>query len=243
MLKKVFAAIAATAVATTLGIAAAQAGGSTTSGSKVRYEPQLDPAHFVSTIDNPYFPLPVGRTLIYRGTKVGVTQTDRVHVTDRTKVIEGITATAVRDVATHQTRVLEATSDFYAQDDQGNVWYLGENTKAYSASGKVDTSGSWMSGVNDGEPGIIMEANPQIPDAYRQEYLAGEAEDTAWIVNTGTTTDVPYGTIHDSLTSLEFARIEPSVVDKKIYGPGLGIVKEVALTGETEVAKLVKVTG
>ncbi|MFL5736131.1 MAG: hypothetical protein ACJ76P_02190 [Actinomycetota bacterium] len=238
MMRKMLAALAATGLIGTLGLTVAHA---RAAGPTASYEPHLDPAHFVSTIDNTFFPLPVGRTLIYQGTKDGVSQTDRVHVTDRTKVIEGITATAVRDVAAHNSRVLEATTDYYAQDDRGNVWYLGENTKAYDANGHVDTSGSWMSGVNDGEPGIVMEANPQIPDAYRQEYLAGEAEDTAWIVDRGTTTTVPYGTIHDSLTSLEFARIEPDVIDQKIYGPGVGIVKEVAMTGEAEVAKLVKV--
>ncbi len=123
------------------------------------------------------------------------------------------------------------------------MWYLGEDTKAYDRQGNVDTSGSWTAGVKDAEPGIIMESNPQIPDAYRQEYLAGEAEDTAWIVDRGTSTNVPYGAIHNALTSLEFARIEPTVVDQKIYGPGLGIVRETALAGDVEISKLVKVTG
>ena len=179
--------------------------------------------------------------MIYRGQKDGVSQVERVHVTSSTRVIEGITATEISDVSMHNGRVLESTKDWYAQDDQGNVWYLGEDTKAFSANGHVDTSGSWLSGVNDGEPGIIMEANPQVPDAYRQEYLAGQAEDTAWIVDRGTTTTVPYGTVHNSLTSLEFARIEPTVVDQKIYGPGLGIIKETALAGDVEYSKLVKV--
>jgi hypothetical protein len=239
-MRKMLAAIAATGLLATLGGTVAHAG---STGSTVHYEPQLDPAHFVSGIDNRYLPLPEGRTLIYRGVKDGVTQTDRVHVTDRTQVIEGVTATAVRDVATHRTRVLEATTDFYAQDDLGNVWYLGENTKAYDANGDVDTSGSWMAGVNDGEPGIVMEANPQIPDAYRQEYLAGEAEDTAWVVDRGGSVTVPAGTFHGVLNTLEFARIEPDVVDQKLYAPGVGIVKEVALHGDTEVAKLVRVIG
>ena len=241
--RTVLAASAAAVLAMVIGISVASAGGAPPTTAATSYEPVLDPAHFVSVIDNPYFPLPVGRTLIYRGIKDGQRQIDRVTITSDTKVLEGITATAVRDVAKHQGNLLEATTDWYAQDDQGNVWYLGEDTKAYSPSGKVDTSGSWQSGVNDGEPGIIMEANPQIPDAYRQEYLAGQAEDTAWIVSRGGAVTVPYGTVQGVLTSLEFARIEPTDVDKKVYGPGLGIVSEVALTGDHEVAKLVKVIG
>ena len=129
------------------------------------YEPVLDPANFVVVIDNPYYPLPPGRTLVYEGVKDGQTQQDTVTVTTETKVIEGITATVVSDVATHDGTVLEKTFDWFAQDKQGNVWYLGEDTTAFLPNGKADTSGSWQAGVHDAEPGIVMEAHPQIPDA------------------------------------------------------------------------------
>jgi len=65
------------------------------------YEPVLNPKDFVRVINNPYYPLPAGRTLIYRGIRDGQTQTDRVHVTSGTKVLEGVTATTVSDVARH----------------------------------------------------------------------------------------------------------------------------------------------
>jgi hypothetical protein len=206
--------------------------------------PTLDPANFVRAIDNQYYPLPVGRVLVYEGIRDGKHQTDTVTVTDQTKVIEGVTATTILDVArTPKGKLLEKTFDWYAQDAAGNVCYLGEDTKAYLSNGHVDTSGSWESGVNGAVPGIIMEADPEIPDAYRQEYLKGEAEDTAWIVGRGGSITVPYGTVRDVLTSLEHTALEPKVVDQKIYAPGLGIVSEVTLTGGQEVAKLVKVTG
>jgi hypothetical protein len=208
------------------------------------YEPVLDPANFSTVIDNPYFPLPVGRTLVYQGIKDGQTQEDRVTVTNQTKVVaEGITARVVADVATHNGNLLEKTSDWYAQDKQGNVWYLGEDTAAYLPSGKVDTSGSWEAGVHDAEPGLIMKANPQIPDAYRQEFLTGQAEDTAWIVARGGSVSVPAGTFKNALTSLEATRLEPGAYDLKVYAPGIGIVSEQALTGGNEYAKLVSVSG
>jgi hypothetical protein len=241
MMNKARVALAAAMIAGAVGVSIAVAGSSLSATSGAAYHPVLDPAHFVAVIDNPYYPLPVGRTLIYRGVKDGTSQTDRVHVTSSTKVIEGITATVITDVAKHRGRLLEKTKDWYAQDDQGNVWYLGENTKAYEPDGTVDTSGSWQAGVDGAEPGIIMEADPRVPDAYRQEYLKGEAEDTAWIVIRGGSVTVPYATVHHVLTSLEFARIEPDVIDQKIYAPGIGIVMETALTGEAEVARLVKV--
>jgi hypothetical protein len=243
MVQKVHASLAAVMLAGAIGVSVVTAGSSLSAPSSTAYEPVLDPARFVSEIDNPYYPLPVGRTLIYRGVRDGVTQIDRVHVTSRTRVIEGITATEITDVAMHNGRLLEKTRDWYAQDDQGTVWYLGEANKSYEPDGTVDTSGSWLAGVNDAEPGIIMEAHPQVPDAYRQEYLKGEAEDMAWIVIRGGSVTVPYGTVHHVITSLEFARIEPTVVDRKIYAPGLGIVQEFAMAGDAEVAKLVKVIG
>jgi hypothetical protein len=241
MKTKVFAALAAVTMAGSLGLVvpwAAAAGVSHSSG----YEPVLKPADFVHSITNPYFPLPVGRTLIYRGIRDGVTQIDTVHVTSQTRVLEGITATAVSDIATHQGNLLEKTTDWYAQDRRGNVWYLGERTAAFS-HGHVDHSGSWLAGVHDGEPGIVMLANPQIPDAYRQEFLAGQAEDTAWIVNRGGSIQLPFKVVHNVVTSLEFTVLEPKVIDKKVYAPGLGIVKEQSVQGPLEVATLVSVHG
>ena len=207
------------------------------------YAPVLDPANFVTVIDNPYFPLPVGRKLVYTGIKEGQTQTDTVTVTDQTKVILGISTTVVNDVATHDGTILEKTFDYYAQDKQGNVWYLGEDTSAFLPNGKADTSGSFQAGVDGAQPGIIMRASPQIPDAYRQECYAGEAEDTAWVVATTGLVRVPYGNVRNVLTTLEATQIEPGAYDQKVYGPGIGIVTEQSLTGPNEVARLVSVTG
>jgi len=231
------------AVGAVVGTIAAGAWVANARASGSSYEPVLDPANFVAVIDNPYYPLPVGRTLVYEGIKDGQTQQDTVTVTAQTKLIEGITATVVSDVSTHGGTVLERTFDWFAQDKQGNVWYLGEDTAAFLPNGKVDTSGSWQAGVHHAEPGIVMEAHPQIPDAYRQEYLAGQAEDTAWVVQLGGSVTVPYGTLRNTLTTLEATRIEPGLYDQKIYAPGVGLVVEQALTGPTEFAKLVRVTG
>ena len=199
--------------------------------------------NFVSVVDNPYFPLPVGRTLTYTGIKDGQTQRDVVRITNERKEILGVSVTVVSDVADHSGTILEKTSDWYAQDKQGNVWYLGEDTVAFLAHGKTDTSGSWEAGVDGAIPGIIMEADPQIPDAYRQELLVGQAEDTAWIVDRGGTVTVPYGKVKNVLTSLEATRLEPGAYDQKVYGSGIGIVLEQSLSGAVEVAKLVSVSG
>jgi hypothetical protein len=242
MARKIAAAVAVAALAGALALWqpwAAHAGGGAS------YEPNLDPKDFSTTIDNPYFPLPVGRVLVYQGVKDGQTQTDTVTVTNRTKkVAEGITARVVTDVAKHGSTLLEQTEDYYAQDKHGTVWYVGEKTAAFDPDGTVDTSGSWEAGVHDGEPGIVMEADPQVPDAYRQEFAPrDEAQDTAWVVETNATQKVPYGTFHHALVSLEATVVEPGAYDKKVYGKGIGIVYEQAITGDTEIAKLVSVSG
>src|SRR5882724_5896204 len=226
-----------------VGLLASAAWNPSRGAQSTDYHPVLDPANFVTTIDNPYFPLPIGRTLVYQGVKDGQSQIDTVTVTARTKVILGITATEVSDVSTHDGALLEKTFDWYAQDKQGNVWYLGEDTTAFLPHGKTDTTGSWLAGVRGAEPGIIMEANPQIPDAYRQEFLAGVAEDTAWVVERGGTVTAPYGKLRNTLKTLEATRIEPGSYDLKVYAPGIGIVLEQSLSGAPELASLVSVTG
>ena len=139
---------------------------------------------FVPAITNPYLPYTPGSRWVYKGLKDGVTQTDTVTVTHKTRTIQGIKATTITDIATHGTRVLESTIDWYAQDTHGNVWYLGEATKAYTASGNVDTSGSWLAGRYGAHRGIVMTAHPKVDDAHRQEILGPATPKT----NTGSLT-------------------------------------------------------
>src|SRR5262245_58680839 len=115
-------------VGTTLAVWAQWASSSPASACGTTYAPALDPANFGTVIDNPYVPLPVGRTLVYKGVKEGQTQTYTVTVTDRKKTILRIQSTVVHDKATHNGAVLEDTFDYYAQDKHGTVWYLGEDT-------------------------------------------------------------------------------------------------------------------
>jgi len=233
-----------TVVAALLGVVvaagaafAAHAGTGAGGGHCAGYNPRIPaPSQFSKTIDNPYFPLPVGRTFVYRGVENGKKELDRMHVTRRTKNIAGITATVVSDnVYEPPQKLLEKTFDYYAQDDRGNVWYLGEDTKELLPGGKVDRSGSWLTGRSGAKPGLIMEADPRVPDAYRQECRSGEAEDLAWVVGRG-------GAKH-LIRTLEFSPLEPSIVERKIYKPRVGISSEEQLSGGHETLSLVRVTG
>jgi hypothetical protein len=203
--------------------------------------PAIDPTNFVRHVTNPFFPLKPGTLLVYRGVKDGQMQTDRVYVTHLTKVILGVRATVVRDVATHRGHPLEKTFDWFAQDTQGNVWYFGEDTEEFLPNGRVSTEGSWQAGVHGARPGIVMEADPHVADGYRQEFYRGHAEDQAWVLTRGGTVLVPYGRLHHVLVTLEWTPLEPTVIDRKVYARGIGIVREASTAGPVETAELVRV--
>src|SRR5258705_4933917 len=111
---KVSIATAAVAVVSTLGLAG---GAPAATGAPA----VPDPSSFSTTIDNQYYPLPPGQLLVYRGVRDGQNQVDRVFVTARTKVVNGIEAVVVRDIArTDAGLLIEKTYDWFAEDDQCN---------------------------------------------------------------------------------------------------------------------------
>lgn len=115
----------------------------------------LDPAEFTTEIDNPYWPMKPGSHWVYRETNAdGDVQHIDVTVTDRTKTIMGIEAVVVHDVVTQGGQVTEDTFDWYAQDADGNVWYLGEDTKEYENGKLKTTEGSWRRASTALSPGL-----------------------------------------------------------------------------------------
>ena len=110
------------------------------------------------------------------------------------RIANGVEALVVRDTATENGVPVEITDDWYAQDDDGNIWYLGEYITNYENGKPVDHAGSFEAGVDGAEPGVAMPADPEPGMTYRQEYYAGEAEDKAAIVTVGEEhVEVPFG--------------------------------------------------
>jgi hypothetical protein len=199
-------------------------------------------ANFVDVIDNPYLPWVVGSRWVYEGEVDGEPERVEVVVTDGPKTILGIEATVVRDSVYAGDELTEDTFDWYAQDEDGNVWYLGEDTKEYEDGEVVSTEGSWEAGVDGAEPGIVMPARPTVGHAYRQEYYAGEAEDMAEIIEVGGTVDVPAGHYEDVVTTKDWTPLEPDVIENKQYAPGVGVVHETLVAGGDELLELVSFT-
>jgi hypothetical protein len=190
------------------------------------YAPELDPQKLTTVIDNPYWPLVVGTRWVFEGGGEYV----EVTVTDMQKQILGVPVVVVRDTVRDgaaDAAIVEDTYDWYAQDDQGNVWYMGEDTKEYENGDVVSTEGSWEAGVDGAQPGIVMYAQlPAVGEPYRQEYLACEAEDFAELSSTSESVSVPFGDYEDCIKTREYTPLEPGVNEFKYYCAGVGLVLE-----------------
>ena len=208
-------------------------------GDGGNYRPELVPADFVEVIDNPYLPFPDGATWRYEGMSDGEREVIEVAVTGERTQVMGITATVVRDTVTIGGNLVEDTYDWYAQDTDGNVWYLGEDVKDYENGKVVSTAGSWRAGVNGALPGIVMPGERRAGAAYRQEYLAGEAEDMMTILDTGSRLTVGDQTYAEVIRTRDWTPLEPDVVEEKAYAAGVGKISERKTVGGDSFAELV----
>jgi membrane-associated phospholipid phosphatase len=191
---------------------------------------ELDSGDFVARIDNPYWPMAPGSKWTYRGTggeRVVVT------VTDRRKRILGIEATVVRDVESEEGEMVEDTYDWFAQDRWGNVWYLGEDTKEYENGEVVSTKGSWEAGVDGAYGGIVMPGRPEVGQAYRQEYYAGEAEDRGEVLSLDEQATVPFGSFDGLVMTKDTTPLEPNAVEHKYYAQGIGPILAVGVSSRS----------
>jgi hypothetical protein len=204
-----------------------------------------EPGLFAHPATNPYFPLTPGLVTRLRGTDEGEHYREVVTVTSRHRTIVGIETTVVDDVVRRADGTLaEKTRDWYATDQDGNVWYFGEDTATYDEQGDlVDGVGSWVAGVDGAVAGIVMPADPRPSTAAYMELAKGEAEDQAWVVQRLPSIRTPGGTYDHVVRTLEWTRLEPDVVSMKFYARGLGIVLERDLSGGDEHFWLVSSTG
>jgi hypothetical protein len=187
--------------------------------------------HRSTRITNPYFPLTPGDLYTYSGYRKKLSVVNTVYVTSNTPTIDGVRTVEVRDRVYEDGVLTEDTLDWYAQDDRGNVWYLGEFVTEYPAG---DHPGSWTAGVDGAQPGFIMEASPQVGDSYCQENAPGVAEDAAQVISRTASRSVPFGTFNGNvLQTKDFSLIEPHT-EYKYYAPGVGMLEAIALNGGRE---------
>jgi hypothetical protein len=202
----------------------------------------LDPGSFSVEIDNRYWPMVPGTRWTYRevdeeGKRLEVVVT----VTSQTKEIaNGITARVVRDTVTEDGELIEDTFDWYAQDADGNVWYVGEATAEYEGEKVVSTEGSWEAGVDGALAGIIIPADPVPGLKYRQEYYAGEAEDNGEVLSVAEQVEVPAGHYRNALLTRDTSGLTTKVLEYKLYAPAVGPVLALGISGGGGREELVK---
>lgn len=202
---------------------------------------QREPATFTSDIDNPYWPMKPGTRWVYGETDAqGSRKRVEITVTNDTRTIIGIQARVVHDVVTEGGQLIEDTYDWYAQDADGNIWYLGESTKEYE-NGKVKTTaGSWEAGVDGAQPGIVVLAKPVAGLTYRQEYYEGEAEDAAAVLSVNELVGVPAGSYEDVLMTKDYTPLVPTMLEYKFYARDVGPVLVLAVSGGSGREELVR---
>ncbi len=210
--------------------------------------PHFDAADFTSPaqIDNVYFPQIPGTTRTYQVETEDGTERIVVEVLDDTRVVMGITCRVVRDRVFLDDVLIEDTHDWFAQDDDGNVWYMGEEVDNYNyddAGSLIDTTheGSWEAGLDVAGLGIIawpgyaMKASPVPGDVYHQEYYASEAEDMGEVVALDVPVMLGDGVTYTCLQTRDFTPLEPDVSEYKYYAPDIGVVLEELIDGDERV--------
>jgi hypothetical protein len=206
-------------------------------------EPAFDPAAFTNPtqVDNTYFPLIPGTVQTFQAETEDGSETIVVEVLETTKTVAGVTCVIVRDQVFLDGLLIEDTHDWYAQDDSGNVWYMGEEVINYEYDDDenvidTDNEGAWEAGVDGALPGIIMKAVLIPGDSYQQEYYEGVAEDMGQIVATGVQVRLADGSTYDNcLQTLDWNPLEPGDEENKYYAPQAGLIKEASVDGDETV--------
>ena len=214
--------------------------------------PVFEEASFTNAtqVDNQFLPLDPGAVQLYQMETEDGVETIVVEVLDETRVVNGVTSVVVRDREYLEELLIEDTYDWFAQDDDGNVWYMGEDVinYEYDDDGNLigtDNDGAWEAGVDGALPGIVMKATLIVGDTYQQEYYEGEAEDMAQIEATAVQVELEDGSVYDGcLQTLEWNPLEPGDQEYKYYAPDLGLIKEEVVDGdETAELKGIFITG
>ena len=215
-----------------------------TFGPGPSYDPLIERASFTPNVTNRLFPLKVGRTLVYTGLKDGKVALNLATTTAKTKFVDGVRTRVVEDRLYLDNILEERTSDYYAQDRCGNVWYFGEDTATLDPGGRVvSTEGSFHAGVDGAKAGVFMTAQPQLGRQFRQEWSRGHAEDVFQAIALDAAVRVPLGSFRHALRTSERTDLEPAVLDNKFYVRGIGEVAELSVRGPAERLRLVAIIG
>jgi len=183
--------------------------------------PIADGAIFSSEITNPYLPLSIMRYTELESPEEWVVRA----VTKRTEILGGVECLELAEQEYDGGQLAETSFNYFAQDEQGNVWYFGERVDEYDDGQVVAHGGSWLVGRDVAEPSLIMPAKPRVGLAFKPENFPPEAEEFDEIEAVDATLDLPSGSFRDVLVIKEGDR-PGEWTERKYYAPGVGLVSE-----------------
>ena len=189
--------------------------------------------HHPTVITNPYYPLVAGATWRWKGEYRNLPYTQEDLVMNYTRRIDGVVTRPVLDQDLVKGQIIAGSLDYYAQDDQGNVWYLGEATVHYVDGKLTDHADSWIAGKDGALPGIFMPAHPALgKPRYQQEYAPNVAADVEHVVSTSKSVCEPLRCYAHVVQADETTVLSPGVLSAKYYAPGVGLIGEDTLSGD-----------
>jgi len=181
-------------------------------------------------IDNRYLPLTRRTRCELRGKADDGTRERSVKtVLERTKrfTVGGrrVEAVVIQDNAYEDTKLVESTLDYYAQADDGTVYYFGEQVKNLANGKVVDTHGTWLYGKDTDRLGIAMPARPTLGRQWHFEDVPGLTTESNRVEEVGLRTKVNGRVMSDVIRVQEFIQPE-GAVEYKLYAAGIGSVAE-----------------
>jgi hypothetical protein len=177
-----------------------------------------------TAVDNPLFPISDLHSAILLGNDEGNPLRIETVLLPEPKVIEvdgqRVETLVSQFVSYLDGRIHEVALDWYAQDDAGNVWYFGEDVFNYEDGVVADTDGTWIAG-EDGPPGMIMPADPEVGQAYRPENIPDLVFEEVTVKTLDLTVDGPRGPVTGAMVGTENHLLEGNYEDKT-FAPGYG---------------------
>jgi hypothetical protein len=203
---------------------------------------ELDAARFQARVDHPLVPLSSVRRTVFEGSErdpdTGKTIELRVEsrVLQRTERVGGVEVAVVEVNDFEDGELVERTLDYYAQHEDGSVWYFGERVDDYEDGKVVGHKGQWLAGEGNARPGTFMPAEPKVGDVFDQERARGIAEDRSTVVAVALEVKTPAGTFSDCIKTRDLAPLD-DVTEFKYYCPRVGLVREDPPGGRLELER------
>ena len=185
-------------------------------------------------INNPYLPLASLKQDVLEGNegskKVRITRTAKPDVRKTIKVgDQSVEVFAVEDREWEDSALAEVALDYFAQDDNGTVYYLGEDVDEYAEGKVVGHEGSWLLGKDTQVPGVLFPAKPKIGDKFKSEDVSPEINETDEVVSLTEAVTAPAGRYKDCVKIKE--HLADGTTEYKYFAKGIGVVREVPTAG------------